>query len=65
MFESMLQGEMDSHKAVNTAYGKLGVSVPRYREGSFEPKAIPKRTKDVSGIEDKVLSMYAKGMAVP
>ncbi len=29
----------------------------------FEPIAIPKRTKDVSGIEDKVLSMYAKGMS--
>ena len=85
MFESMLQGEMDSHlgygsnergekntanrrngyshKSVNTAYGKMDVSVPRDREGSFEPKAIPKRTKDVSGIEDKVLSMYARGMS--
>ena len=39
-----------SHKSVNTAYGKMDVSVPRDREGSFEPKAIPKRTKDVSGI---------------
>ena len=85
MFESMLQGEMDSHlgygsnergeknttnrrngyshKSVNTAYGKMDVSVPRDREGSFKPKAIPKRTKDVSGIEDKVLSMYARGMS--
>ncbi len=31
-------------------------------QATFEPKAIPKRTSDVSGIEDKVLSMYAKGM---
>ena len=52
-----------SHKSVNTAYGKLDVSVPRDRQGSFEPKAIPKHTKDVSGIEDKVLSMYARGMS--
>ncbi len=52
-----------SHKSVHTAYGKMDVSVPRDREGSFEPKAIPKRTKDVSGIEDKVLSMYARGMS--
>ncbi len=29
-----------SHKSVNTAYGKMDVSVPRGREGSFEPKAI-------------------------
>ncbi len=52
-----------SHKSVNTAYGKMDVSVPRDREGSFRPKAIPKRAKDVSGIEDKVLSMYARGMS--
>lgn len=52
-----------SHKSVNSTYGKLDVSVPRDRNGSFEPKAIPKRTKDVSGIEDKVLSMYARGMS--
>ena len=52
-----------SHKSVNSTYGKLDVSVPRNRNGSFGPKAIPKRTKDVSGTEDKVLSMYARGMS--
>lgn len=52
-----------SHKSVNTAYGKMDVSVPRDRDGSFEPKAVPKRAKDISGIEDKVLSMYARGMS--
>lgn len=39
------------------------INVPRDREATFEPQAIPKRTRDVSGIEDKVLSMYAKGMS--
>lgn len=52
-----------SHKSVNTAYEKMDVSVPGDREGSFQPEAIPKRTKDVSGIEDRVLSMYARGMS--
>lgn len=52
-----------SHKSVNTVYGKMAVSVPRDQEGSFEPKAIPKRIKDISGIEDKVLSMYARDMS--
>lgn len=52
-----------SHKSVNTAYGKMDVSIPRDRDGSFGPKVIPKRTKDVSGTEDKVLSMYARGMS--
>jgi transposase-like protein len=51
------------HKNVKTTYGDVDVSVPRDRESSFKPQAIPKRTRDVSGIEDKVLSMYAKGMS--
>lgn len=85
MFESMLQGEMDSHlgyeandhgfkatdnrrngyshKTVKTTYGDIPVDVPRDREASFEPQAIPKRSRDVSGVEGKVLSMYAKGMS--
>lgn len=85
MFESMLQGEMDSHlgyeandhgfkatdnrrngyshKTVKTTYGDIPVDVPRDRDASFEPQAIPKRSRDVSGVEGKVLSMYAKGMS--
>lgn len=52
-----------SHKNVKTTYGEVPVAVPRDRDASFEPRAIPKRSRDVSGIEDKVLSMYAKGMS--
>lgn len=52
-----------THKNVNTAYGELSVDVPRDREATFEPQLIPKRTKDISGIEDKVLAMYGKGMS--
>jgi len=52
-----------SHKNVKTTYGEVPVAVPRDRNASFEPQAIPKRSRDVSGIEDKVLSMYAKGMS--
>lgn len=43
--------------------GEIPINVLRNRESTFEPQAIPKRTRDVSGIEDKVLSMYAKGMS--
>ena len=50
-------------KNVRTTYGEITVSVPRYRDGTFEPQVIPKRSRDVSGIDDKVLSMYAKGMS--
>ncbi len=74
IFEAMLQGEMESHlgyerrngyadKTVKTTYGDLPIKVPRDRNATFEPEIIPKRTKDVSGIEDKVLAMYARGMS--
>lgn len=50
-------------KKIKTTMGEIDINAPRDREGSFDPKIIPKRSKDVSGIEDKVLSMYAKGMS--
>lgn len=50
-------------KSVRTSYGEIPISVPRDRDGSFAPQIIPKRSRDVSGIEDKVLAMYAKGMS--
>lgn len=43
--------------------GEVEIDTPRDRDGSFAPQLIPKRSKDVSGIEDKVLSMYARGMS--
>ena len=46
-----------SKKAVKTSYGEIPVSVPRDRESTFEPQVIPKRVKDISGIEDTILSM--------
>lgn len=52
-----------THKNVNTSYGEIPVDVPRDRDATFEPQLIPKRTKDISGIEDKVLAMYGKGMS--
>lgn len=51
------------NKTVKSTYGDIPVEVPRDRDASFEPQAIPKHTRDVSGIENKVLSMYAKGMS--
>ena len=59
--ENRRNGYID--KNVRTSYGEIPVSVPRDRDGSFEPRVIPKRSRDVSGIEDKVLGMYAKGMS--
>lgn len=50
-------------KTLKTSYGEIDIKSPRDREGTFEPVSIPKRTSDVSGIEDKVISMYARGMS--
>lgn len=50
-------------KTVKTTMGDVEIQAPRDRDGSFDPKIIPKRSKDISGIEDKVLTMYAKGMS--
>lgn len=49
-------------KTVRSKYGEFQVDVPQDRNSSFDPKIVPKRKKDISGIEDKVVSMYAKGM---
>jgi transposase-like protein len=51
-------------KSVRSKYGEFKVDVPQDRNSSFEPMIVPKRQKDISGIEDKVISMYAKGMSV-
>lgn len=50
-------------KTVRSSFGEISVSVSRDRDGSFKPQAIPKRSKDIMGIEDKVLSMYGRGMS--
>ena len=50
-------------KNVRSTYGELTVSVPRDRDSSFQPQIIPKGSRDISGIDDKVLGMYAKGMS--
>ena len=50
-------------KTLKTSMGDLEIRSPRDRDASFEPKIIAKREKDVSDIEGKVLSMYARGMS--
>ncbi|MEB5650933.1 IS256 family transposase, partial [Mammaliicoccus sciuri] len=51
------------YKTLNTTKGSVEINVPRDRDASFEPQLIKKRQRDVSEIEDKVISMYAKGMS--
>jgi len=44
-------------KTLKTTVGDVPIEVPRDRESTFEPKVVPKRKRDVSDIQDKVLSM--------
>ena len=52
-----------SPKTLKSQFGEFQIDVPRDRNGEFEPKLIPKYQRDVSGIEEKVLSLYARGMS--
>ena len=50
-------------KKLRSSYGEIGINVPQDREGTFEPKIVPKRKKDISQIESKIIKMYAKGLS--
>ena len=52
-----------SPKNLKSQYGEFQIDVPRDRKGEFEPKLIPKYQRDISGIEEKVISLYARGMS--
>ena len=52
-----------SPKTLKSQYGEFPIDVPRDRNGEFEPKLIPKYQRDISGIEEKVISLYARGMS--
>lgn len=51
-----------SKKTVKSSYGNIDLNIPRDREGSFELQALKKYQKDISNIENQIISMYAKGM---
>ena len=52
-----------SSKTLRTSFGDVDVSVPRDRKGAFEPQVLKKNQTSISqDIEEKILSMYAKGM---
>ena len=49
-------------KTVGTTNGPVVLDVPRDRNGSFEPRIVPKRARRVGNIEDMILSLYSRGM---
>lgn len=51
------------NKTIRSSYGESEISVPQDRESSFEPQIVKKRQKDISEIEQKIISMYARGLS--
>lgn len=52
-----------SKKTVQSQLGEFDLQVPRDREATFEPQVVKKHQKDISGIEERILSMYSKGQS--
>lgn len=53
-----------SKKTLKGEFGELPLEIPRDRQGSFEPQIIPKHQTRWNGFDDKILSLYARGMTV-
>jgi putative transposase len=49
-------------KHVISSYGDFDIEVPQDRNSDFEPQIVKKRQKDISGIDQKIIAMYAKGL---
>lgn len=49
-------------KRVNSSYGSMDIDIPQDRKSTFEPQIVKKRQKNISDIDQKIISMYTKGM---
>ena len=52
-----------SKKTVKTQLGEVEIKVPRDRQGNYEPRIIGKYERNVEGMEEKILALYACGMS--
>lgn len=51
-----------SSKTLTSSVGSIDIKVPRDRKGEFSPQLVKKRQTDISSLDSKIISMYAKGM---
>lgn len=49
-------------KRINSSYGSFQLDVPQDRKSTFQPQVVKKRQKDISDIDEKIISMYARGL---
>jgi len=77
IINEMLKAELEEHlelnpntskngsytKNVRSDEGKIEIEVPRDRKGEYKPQLIPKGTYTINGLDDKIISMYARGMS--
>ena len=52
-----------SKKTVKSQFGNIELDIPRDRDNNYDPQVIPKHTRDISGLEEKIISLYARGMS--
>ncbi|MEC2345353.1 IS256 family transposase [Paenibacillus barengoltzii] len=52
-----------SRKMITSEYGEQEIRVPRDRNGEFEPMIVKKHQSNVTGIEEQIIAMYAKGVS--
>jgi putative transposase len=52
-----------SKKTITSEYGDQEIQVPRDRQGEFEPIVVKKHQSNVTGIEDQIIALYAKGVS--
>lgn len=54
-----------TEKTVKTSTGEMELEIPRGRNGEFEPIIAPKNKRDIAGMEDKIILLYARGNERP
>jgi len=77
MIENMLKAEIEEFvenndaskngyysKNVRSDSGELRLNIPRDRKSEFEPQIVKKGQRSISGIDDKIIAMYARGMSL-
>jgi transposase-like protein len=59
-----IAGTVTATKRVKGSNGEVALSVPRDREGSFEPELVKKGQTRIDGVDDKIIGLYAAGLSV-